>query len=285
MLGVVAAQLSRPDAAIDLFGKVIAINSHYPMAHHNLGNALMEVGRIVEAVEAYRAEIKLQPRFHPAHGKLGDALLQLGSIAAARETLQTATALAPEVGLYHRLLASISAASIDDMERLVQSGISVADEIEMRFALGKAYESADRYDEAFRSWLLANALKRKTIAYDEAASLGAMQHIERAFTSRSIQGRRGHPSADPIFIIGMPRSGTSLVEQIVSSHPDVFGAGEPGIRVASSFTELKGRFERRAPRKSANRSTTSRSDDGGGMRRSLGRCSQSSRNRKRPGHP
>jgi hypothetical protein len=85
-----------------------------------------------------------------------------------------------------------------------------------------------RHDEAFRHLAQGCALKRRELAYDEAAMLAYFARIKRVFTPELMRDKAGSgdPSSVPLFILGMPRSGTSLVEQILASHPDVFGAGE-----------------------------------------------------------
>ena len=109
-----------------------------------------------------------------------------------------------------------------------RASLSIDDRIELHFALGKAYEDLGRDAEAFTQWLDGNALKRRQITYDEAATLGALDRIQAVFTSELIRRWQnvGHPSPVPVFIVGMARSGSTLVEQILASHPQVFGGGE-----------------------------------------------------------
>ena len=82
--------------------------------------------------------------------------------------------------------------------------------------------------EAFNNILQGNSLKRRQIIYDEATTLQRLERIRKVFTPSLLQEKSGlgDPSEIPVFIVGMPRSGTTLVEQILASHPNVFGAGE-----------------------------------------------------------
>jgi hypothetical protein len=113
---------------------------------------------------------------------------------------------------------------------------------QLLFALGKAYDDLHRFDEAFDALAEANALKRKTISYDEAETLAFFRRIQETYARRALfEFARVDPAGDPtpILIVGMPRSGTTLVEQIISSHPLVKGLGEaralePSIREALS---------------------------------------------------
>jgi tetratricopeptide (TPR) repeat protein len=163
------------------------------------------------------------------------ALLALGRLLEGRAALEQAIRLAPRNAKFQRDLSEISHFAIGDarlvgMERLAQdtASLSIDDRIELHFALGKAYEDLGRHAEAFRQWLDGNALKRKQIAYDEAGALEALDGMRTAFTSDMLRTRQdvGQPSAAPVFIVGMPRSGTTLVEQILAGHPQVFGGGE-----------------------------------------------------------
>src|SRR5262249_58517030 len=103
------------------------------------------------------------------------------------------------------------------------------------------------YERSIRHLLEANALKRQRIVYDEAATLGQLGRIRETFTPELMHEKRGlgNPSPVPVFIIGMPRSGTTLIEQILASHPKVFGANElfglanlPGMTTERSGREF-----------------------------------------------
>ena len=107
-------------------------------------------------------------------------------------------------------------------------GLSKTDRMQLDFALGKAYADLKDYRRSFRHLLAGSAGKRATISYDESAAFALFDRIEATF-SRDLIARKsggGDPSASPIFVLGMPRSGTTLIEQIIASHPAVHGAGE-----------------------------------------------------------
>jgi tetratricopeptide (TPR) repeat protein len=163
------------------------------------------------------------------------ALLQLGRISEARTALQSAVQLAPCNGKYlgdlgQTIHFGAGNPHLAEMEELTRNSGSLSDDdrIALHFALGKAYEDMGRHAEGFRQWQEGNALKRRHIAYNEDATLGLFDRIRAVFTPEliyTLQGA-GHPSSVPVFIVGMPRSGTTLVEQILASHPQVFGGGE-----------------------------------------------------------
>ena len=100
--------------------------------------------------------------------------------------------------------------------------------LSLHFALGKCYDDIKEYDKAFPHYLAGCNLKRARLSYDSAAAAQQFSELKKIFTKDFIDGLRGSgdPSSMPIFVLGMPRSGTTLTEQIIASHPDVFGAGE-----------------------------------------------------------
>jgi len=153
----------------------------------------------------------------------------------ARHFYERAVALAPDLPTFHRSLAETKRFRENDlqltaMEDLAQhiASFSQNEQIELHFALAKAYDDIGRHEHAFEHLHCGNALKRQTVVYDETAQLGTLRNIEETFTAELIAARcgLGNPSDLPIFIVGMPRSGTTLVEQILASHPRVVGAGE-----------------------------------------------------------
>ena len=108
------------------------------------------------------------------------------------------------------------------------SALAVEQQIELHFALGKASADLAQYERSFEHYRQGNTLKRPRIDYDETATLDMFPHIEEVFSAELIRRTEGlgDPSAVPILIVGMPRSGTTLTEQMLASHPAVHGAGE-----------------------------------------------------------
>src|SRR5262249_49699845 len=106
--------------------------------------------------------------------------------------------------------------------------LSTDEQIDLHFALGKAFADIKDHQRSFQWLLKGNALKRKQTIYDEADTLRLFERTRAVFTDELMRRHKdlGEPSCVPVFILGMPRSGTTLVEQILASHPKVFGAGE-----------------------------------------------------------
>ena len=183
----------------------------------------------------YEEALAIKPDYGEALNNRSIVLKELGRLAEARWTAKQAIQLAPRKISHYRVLGDVGRYVAGEpyltaMEELVQNAasLSVDDRIELHFALAKAYEDLDQSAHAFGQLLAGNALKRRQILYNEAATLGTVQRVREGFTPELFQTRQAvaEPSPVPVFIVGMPRSGTTLVEQILASHPQVFGAGE-----------------------------------------------------------
>jgi tetratricopeptide (TPR) repeat protein len=234
-LGVALREQDKLDEAVAVQREAIRINPDFAAAHCNLGGTLSEQGKLEEAVAAYRQAMSLKPDYDVAHANLGQALAHLGKISESRAAFEQAIKLAPAKIMYRRHLGELTRFTSADpqlksLEALTQSSaaLSVENQIELHFALGKAYEDIGSDELAFQHFLEGNALKRRQLSYDEAAILRVFDRIRAVFTAKLVEKfiHAGNPAALPIFVIGMPRSGTTLIEQILASHPLVFGAGE-----------------------------------------------------------
>jgi tetratricopeptide (TPR) repeat protein len=163
-------------------------------------------------------------------------LLELGDVAAAGSCFERALTLAPCNGSYYWNLAfsrsgHVDNATLDAMERLSRESDALppVQAIELRFALACTYEARARYDESFGYLKTANSLKRVTLQYNEDSTLRLFGALEKNFTHLFACAELrncGNPSTRPIFVFGMPRSGTTLVEQLLSVHPSVSAGGE-----------------------------------------------------------
>lgn len=234
-LGTALGALDRHEEAVAHYKKALAERPNYPAALNNLGNSLHALFRPAESLEAFEKLLALNSRNASAHFGVGNALQVLGRVAEARQAFDRAVALAPGEPLFHYALVQTKRVREEDpqlvaMENLSRhiASLSESGQIELHFALAKAYDDIGRIEHAFEHLNDGNTLKRRGIVYDEAAELGALHTLEHVFTAEMTEARRGlgDPSELPIFILGMPRSGTTLVEQILASHPRVFGAGE-----------------------------------------------------------
>jgi tetratricopeptide (TPR) repeat protein len=228
-------QQGRFTEAVAHYERVLAINPDDADGHGHLGNALFALKRPEAAIAHYQTALVLAPGRAEFHNNLGIALQALGDIEEACGAYQRALHAAPRQAAVHLNLANAKPFTIGDprlcaLEALAQdlSALAEEEQIALHFALGKAFADLKAPERSFQHWLAGNALKRRTIAYDEAATLGLFQRIRATFDRELMAQKRGGgaPSPAPVFVVGMPRSGTSLIEQILASHSKVFGAGE-----------------------------------------------------------
>ncbi len=228
-------ELKRFEEALMSFDRALAVRPDYTEALSNRGLALHELRRFEEALASYEHALMLQPNFADAHHNRGVTLKILGRLADARRAVERAIQLAPRNASYFLNLSEIGqfvagdphVAMMEDLAPNIGS-LPVEQQVDLHFALAKAYEDIGRRDESFRRLLAGNALKRQQINYDETKTLADFENITAVFTPELMRTLQdvGEPSSVPLFIIGMPRSGTTLIEQILASHPQVFGAGE-----------------------------------------------------------
>lgn len=234
-LGNALQRLGRDAEAATRYEQALALGFRDPETLNGLGNALHGLMRGDAAAARYREAITLNPDFAEAHSNLGNLALELGQSDEAEWAFARAVALAPRQARYHRYLVETRRMRADDpelaelrrLEREIDS-LPPEDQVELHFALGKVHGDLGDHERAFDHFRAGNALRRRRIGYDEADTLALLERIRAAFTGDVMRARAGlgHPDARPIFVVGMMRSGTSLAEQILASHPQVFGAGE-----------------------------------------------------------
>ncbi|MGE0239999.1 MAG: sulfotransferase, partial [Parvibaculaceae bacterium] len=233
-LGNVLRAEKRYEEALAVLQKLVILAPRYAFAHNNLGNILRDLDRLEEAENAYARSIEVDPQYALAWLNLGTVRNHLGKMAPAADALRQALALAPRYGEAFMQLSGTARLMPDDrlvadMERhYADPATPRRDRMYMAFGLGSAYDRAGRYDEAFAHFTEGNRLKRASIAFDIASERRIVASIEERFSGAFLAGAQPAPTADetPIFIIGMMRSGTTLMEQILASHPDVAGADE-----------------------------------------------------------
>jgi len=233
-LGNVLQLQGENEKAVSWLNKAIVHDPNYADAHSNLGNALSGKGEIDEATASYRKAIEIDHRHKEAYHGLGMALSDLGEIDKAIASYRNAINVDPEYAeVYRSLSRNKKFSEYDDDIRSMESlytAESIGDEQKMHlaFGLGKSYEDLGEYEKSMEFILKATRLKRTSCDYSTAEAEDSFSNIKSTFSPKFFSDRTGmgNPDQTPIFILGMPRSGTSLVEQILASHPDVFGAGE-----------------------------------------------------------
>ncbi|MEJ2604038.1 MAG: tetratricopeptide repeat protein [Gammaproteobacteria bacterium] len=221
----------RLDDAIRQYKQAIALDPRLALAHYNLGIALDEAGRPAEAAARYEKAIRLQPDYPEALNNLGNVCDQLGRHEDAVRHYRRAIELRPHYAEAHRNLSRIDPAQVDRkaLERLLEEPELAADDaVHGHFALGNAFQAAGDHGRAFEHFRAGNRLRRERVDYDAEQAHRDVDRLQQVFDEAHFDRVRdaGSDSQRPVFVLGMPRSGTTLVEQILASHPDVHGAGE-----------------------------------------------------------
>jgi tetratricopeptide (TPR) repeat protein len=236
-LGDTLIELGRYTDAVANLTRALDIQPDFAEAHNNLGNAFRKLGRHDDAVARYNLALELKPDYADAHNNLGAALTDLGCKEAAIASYTAALQFEPGLARTHRNLSTIKRFEAGDPQigeitkLLADKALPDDDRAQLNFALGKAMDDLGDYKKAFACFAEGHRLRKKLLAYSASTDREQFRAIRSVFESdkNPFQSRNLRPdrcSPAPIFIIGMPRSGTSLVEQVLASHSEVHGAGE-----------------------------------------------------------
>ena len=234
-LGYALLDSRRPAEAVASFGSALALQANSVPAHLGLAAALRVQGLSAEAEASCQAALAAEPRSPGALSLLGELRADRGRFAEAQELFEHAIAVDPEFApaygsiAAHRRMSRDDAAWLEGAQRVLAKPLALSEEIHLRYALGKYFDDVAEYDKAFSSYQAANELTRRYGAsYDRERLTKLVDRIVSVCTTAFVREKRPGACASelPVFIIGMPRSGTSLTEQILASHPVVFGGGE-----------------------------------------------------------
>jgi tetratricopeptide (TPR) repeat protein len=217
------------------YRQALALNDGYAHTHFNLGNILRDQNRPLDAEQSYRRALKIAPEHLKALNNLGLCLKRQGRLDEARECFEAAIAIQPNFVQSHCNLAPLKTYAGDDphlalFESLLPKLTSLpkTGQASYWFALGKMREDVGRYEAAFDAYAQGNGIQHERVFHDEAREVALVQGLQSVFSTAFFASRVRQDSPDkaPIFIVGMPRSGTTLIEQILSTYPGVHGAGE-----------------------------------------------------------
>jgi tetratricopeptide (TPR) repeat protein len=228
----------RSREAVRVLRKALEQEPNAADAHALLARALLNLDCYDEALTNARQAIALNPHLADAHAALASWHAEMGRYEEALRAQARAIELGPDQPRHYYQWGYITRWTADDprltaLQSLVQKSESrsLVDRLHLNFALAKAYADCGDIERAFRHQIEGGALKRQMIGYEEAPTLGNIDALCRELDAEWMRRRQGvgDPSSLPVFILGMPRSGSTLVEQILASHPKVHALGERAI--------------------------------------------------------
>jgi len=233
--GALVYTLGHRDEAIGCFRRASATGGNTSFGRLGKARALLTEDRNPEAELVLRKTLARDPQNAMAHDLLGNLLSEFGRFDEARECFQRAVAITPLLaGSYYDLVRCRRVTSDDDglMERmeaaLATPGLEAAQCLRLHLAIGKAADDLGDYALAMKHFDAADAVRRGCVAFDSAAFCIEVDRLMARCTPELVARapQVGSCDATPVLILGMPRSGTTLVEQIVSMHPEVGAGGE-----------------------------------------------------------
>ncbi len=218
--------------------RALALQPTYAEGHLLLGGLLQEQGDLAGAMACYEEALRLDPNRPAAHTDMGDALAEKGDLEQAHACYRAALRLDPRDSRSLSCLATALRDRLPEEERqtalrLLEGPLPVKSRMALEYALAHVEDAQGRPTEAAALLARANAqrkilLQRQGKAYDPAVHTQFIDGLLGAFTAEHFARVRGWglDTEVPVFIVGMPRSGTTLTEQVLASHPRVHGAGE-----------------------------------------------------------
>jgi len=227
---------SNTKKAEHLYKKAISLNPKLSEPYNNLGALRNAESRYKEAIDYYKKAISLNPKFSQPHHNIGNVYLTTGNFVEAKKSFKESLKLDPNHSNSHRSLSRLTKYRSDtdeNFKELINTyyRINISDtenKTNLGFALGKAYEDIKNFDKSFTYYIEANTIYRKKINFSLKLEKEKFQEIKNTFHIKLYEKYQNTGSKDQsvIFILGMPRSGTTLLEQILSNHPKIFGGDE-----------------------------------------------------------
>jgi tetratricopeptide (TPR) repeat protein len=236
-LGIAYKDQGRVSDAIECYQKALLINPKSAEPCFNLGKLQADIGDLASAMLNFKRAIALKPGIAMMHAALGNLYLNTGDADEAINCFKTALEINPDFAECYRNYAMAARHQLDSplvekVRQLIRSAtLPENDRMHLSFALGKIEGDHENHAESMRHYLVGNNLRKKELNYSVASDEALFSDIKNFFSDDQpvVSGPHvGANDARPVFILGMPRSGTTLAEQIVSSHSNVFGAGELG---------------------------------------------------------
>ncbi len=234
---MIALEVNNTDAGAELAKRLLELKPEEADSHSMSGTVLLAEGRDEEAERAFKRALELDEKHVPARLGLGRALMERGDLPEAEKLFRACldadeeSRLAAVCSLVHIKKVKPDAPEIAIMEeeaKKLDGPLIDFKVLQLTFALGKMHDDLKQYDRAFPYFIEGCRVKRKSFDYSVNDRTKEIARTKAVFTKDFMKSHAGagYDSDVPIFVLGMPRSGTTLTEQILSSHPDVYGAGE-----------------------------------------------------------
>ena len=234
-LGNAYQAVANASLAIASYNVAIKLAPNFADAHNNLGVVLSQINRPKEAFAHYKHALNIKPNAEVLNN-LGHHYQEEGDANTARQFFEKALGLSPNYAPAHRHLSSLSTYSnendehIIQMEKFIEDGSLQGDNLcQIKFALAKAFEDVGNKGSAFKLYCEANKIRKDLLKYAKEEDDNLFSHLTRLqpkFREHALSEYKPRDLPIPLFIIGMPRSGTTLVEQILSNHSSIFAGGE-----------------------------------------------------------
>jgi tetratricopeptide (TPR) repeat protein len=221
-------------AALEEVERLLAKDPHDPTCRNLKAAILGGLGRYEESIELYAGVLADYPQQEKVWLNYGHALKTAGRQEEGIAAYRRCIALAPNSGAAYWSLANLKTfrfapSDVAAIQAQLAGGVpSPDDRVQLHFALGKALEDAASYEASFQHYAEANRLRRASAAYDAQRTTARLERSRQILTREFFSARRGYgaDAADPIFIVGLPRAGSTLLEQILASHSAVEGTME-----------------------------------------------------------
>lgn len=230
--GAIYARLQRFTDAVDVFERCLELRPDNIQVLDSLAKSLQSLGRVDEAIEHYEHALRLAPKNPSLSALLAQVYKSVGENEKGLAVLAPALEADPEnvtLTVEEVRLKKLTPKSpeIERVTKLLNSdATSLRQKAQLQFSLAGAYEGGKDYEAAFEAYTEANAMRRGAFQYHLKADHNLFSRIKRVFAKPMPSADIKQQSPTPIFIVGMPRSGTTLTEQILGSHSKVHGAGE-----------------------------------------------------------
>ena len=238
-LGNALKDQGKLDEAVACYRRALELKPDYAEAHNNLGNALKDQGKLDEAVACYRRALELKPDYAEAHGNLGSVLEEIGDLQGAEDSFRAALRHNSRFAFAHYKLAELLGGKLPEKDLAAQrrlleeTELTDAQRLLLHFGLAQVLDARGEYAEAAEHLDRGNALqlsewRKRGQEYDPKEYEFLVTQMIAVCTPDFFERVRGFglESELPVFVVGLPRSGTTLIEQILASHSQVFGAGE-----------------------------------------------------------